>query len=236
MIERRCGRSFFRFILCHAAVLVFTSQLFARQFSMQDDRVLREAAQVTAYEMQQIHVPRDRRGWFSIPVRLGGEAHRLVLMPYSVRPPRFQLHVQRVDGTWGTSNPPAISTYRGYVDGFPDSRVAASIIGDQVTAQIHFATDVWAVQPVLTFIPGAEETLHLSYHRADVLHLPRTCGTPGQLFNKVILPANALGISAGCQSLSIAQIAGLGCRTGVARVFGFKFSGFLAWWLWRTVY
>jgi len=31
-------------------------------------------------------------------------------------------------------------------------------------------------------------------------------------------------------------LAPLGCRTGVARVFGVKFSGFPAWWLYRTVY
>ncbi|MBP7149632.1 MAG: NAD(P)/FAD-dependent oxidoreductase [Acidobacteria bacterium] len=31
-------------------------------------------------------------------------------------------------------------------------------------------------------------------------------------------------------------LAALGCRTGVARVFGFKLSGFAAWFLWRTVY
>ena len=32
------------------------------------------------------------------------------------------------------------------------------------------------------------------------------------------------------------QLATIGRRTGVAKVFGIKFSGFLAWWLWRTVY
>jgi NADH dehydrogenase len=32
------------------------------------------------------------------------------------------------------------------------------------------------------------------------------------------------------------SIAALGCRTGVARVFGIKISGFAAWFLWRTVY
>ena len=35
---------------------------------------------------------------------------------------------------------------------------------------------------------------------------------------------------------TIGQLAAIGRRTGVARVFGFKFSGFAAWWLWRTVY
>jgi NADH dehydrogenase len=34
----------------------------------------------------------------------------------------------------------------------------------------------------------------------------------------------------------IGLLASLGRRTGVARILGFNFSGFFAWWLWRTVY
>lgn len=35
---------------------------------------------------------------------------------------------------------------------------------------------------------------------------------------------------------TIGQLAAIGHRTGVARVFGLNFSGFVAWWLWRGVY
>jgi NADH dehydrogenase len=35
---------------------------------------------------------------------------------------------------------------------------------------------------------------------------------------------------------TIGQLAAIGHRTGVARVFGLNFSGFFAWWLWRTIY
>jgi NADH dehydrogenase len=35
---------------------------------------------------------------------------------------------------------------------------------------------------------------------------------------------------------TIGLLASIGRRTGVARIFGFNFSGFLAWWLWRTIY
>ena len=35
---------------------------------------------------------------------------------------------------------------------------------------------------------------------------------------------------------TIAQLAAIGRRTGVAKVFGVKCSGFVAWWLWRTIY
>jgi NADH dehydrogenase len=34
----------------------------------------------------------------------------------------------------------------------------------------------------------------------------------------------------------LGQLAAIGHRTGVARIFGFTFSGFFAWWLWRTIY
>jgi NADH dehydrogenase len=35
---------------------------------------------------------------------------------------------------------------------------------------------------------------------------------------------------------TIGLLASIGRRTGVARLFGFNFSGFLAWWMWRTIY
>jgi NADH dehydrogenase len=35
---------------------------------------------------------------------------------------------------------------------------------------------------------------------------------------------------------TVGQLAAIGRHTGVARVFGVKFSGFVAWWLWRTIY
>lgn len=38
------------------------------------------------------------------------------------------------------------------------------------------------------------------------------------------------------QIASKGSIAAIGCRTGVAKVFGIRLSGFPAWWLYRTVY
>src|SRR5438105_556776 len=35
---------------------------------------------------------------------------------------------------------------------------------------------------------------------------------------------------------TIGLLASIGRRVGVARIFGFNFSGFFAWWMWRTVY
>ena len=35
---------------------------------------------------------------------------------------------------------------------------------------------------------------------------------------------------------TLGLLASIGRRTGVARILGFNFSGFIAWWLWRTIY
>jgi NADH dehydrogenase len=35
---------------------------------------------------------------------------------------------------------------------------------------------------------------------------------------------------------TLGQLATIGRRTGVANILGINFSGFLAWWLWRTIY
>ncbi|MEQ1902782.1 MAG: NAD(P)/FAD-dependent oxidoreductase [Pirellulaceae bacterium] len=35
---------------------------------------------------------------------------------------------------------------------------------------------------------------------------------------------------------SLGLLAGLGHRSAVAEIFGLRFSGFIAWWLWRTIY
>lgn len=38
------------------------------------------------------------------------------------------------------------------------------------------------------------------------------------------------------QFRTLGQLASLGHRKGVAQVFRFRFSGFIAWWLWRSIY
>ena len=35
---------------------------------------------------------------------------------------------------------------------------------------------------------------------------------------------------------TLGLLAPIGKRTGVANILGVNFSGFLAWWLWRTIY
>jgi len=56
-----------------------------------------------------------------------------------------------------------------------------------------------------------------------------------------LLARNVLAVIAGKEPepfrfATLGQLAAIGRRTGVANVFGVNFSGFFAWWLWRTIY
>ncbi len=56
-----------------------------------------------------------------------------------------------------------------------------------------------------------------------------------------VLAHNIVAISRGEDLVSfrfntLGLLASIGRRTGVARMLGFNFSGFVAWWLWRTIY
>ena len=70
------------------------------------------------------------------------------------------------------------------------------------------------------------------YHPPTAQHALRQGKT---LANNLI--ASVRGGSLKAFSFStIGQLAAIGRRTGVANIFGINFSGFLAWWMWRTIY
>jgi NADH dehydrogenase FAD-containing subunit len=52
----------------------------------------------------------------------------------------------------------------------------------------------------------------------------------------VILGGGFGGVYAAIRLEKLLARQGAGRRIGVARIFGFNFSGFFAWWMWRTVY
>ncbi len=53
--------------------------------------------------------------------------------------------------------------------------------------------------------------------------------------NNIIASINGRGKQA-FRFKTIGALASIGKRTGVARILGVNFSGFVAWWLWRTIY
>jgi len=73
---------------------------------------------------------------------------------------------------------------------------------------------------------------HGGYHPPTAQHALRQ----GRVVAKNILAAIDRRPRVTFRYRTIGLLAAIGHRAGVADVFGFKFSGFFAWWLWRTVY
>lgn len=70
------------------------------------------------------------------------------------------------------------------------------------------------------------------YHPPTAQHALRQ----GRTLARNVAAACGHGRRAAFSFASLGQLAAIGHRTGVANVFGINFSGFFAWWLWRTVY
>ena len=146
------------------------------------------------------------------------------------------------------------------VEGFSDRTVRLS---DGIT--IHTDTLVWtagtSVNPLIEMIPCAKERGRLLVSESlelqawpgiwalgDCAAIPD--GRTGRfhpptaqhaLREAEVVTHNVIATVRGKEKKrfsfsTIAQLAAIGRRTGVASIFGINFSGFIAWWLWRTIY
>jgi len=70
------------------------------------------------------------------------------------------------------------------------------------------------------------------YHPTTAQHALRE----GKVLAKNLIATVRNGTMKPFSFRTIGQLAAIGRRTGVANIFGINFSGFLAWWLWRTIY
>jgi NADH dehydrogenase len=89
--------------------------------------------------------------------------------------------------------------------------------------------DVWAVGDC-AFVPDSKKPG--KSHPLTAQHAIREGEVVAQNIAAVLLGRRLHAFS----FKTIGLLASIGRRTGVARIFGFNFSGFLAWWMWRTIY
>ncbi|HEY3244157.1 MAG TPA: M12 family metallo-peptidase [Phycisphaerae bacterium] len=112
-----------------------------------------------------------------ITVPLGGRNVVLDVEPYSLRAENFRLLAQ-VNGSLIDVAPEPPATYRGFVQGEPDSSVAVSIRNGNVTGTIDVpsAGITYAIQPITDQIPEADKSVHVVYRFDDPLDRRGTCG------------------------------------------------------------
>ena len=134
-----------------------------------------EAHQAT---VQSLELPLQSAGAFAFPLWIDGEIHAVSVAPHSVRAPGYRLMVG--DPVSGYTQHPSVvqPTFRGTVDGFPESAVALALHQGQVEGLVRLAPGL----PLLGFQPvsdlGIEAPLaeHVVYDSADLLAQDVTCG------------------------------------------------------------
>lgn len=99
------------------------------------------------------------------------------------------------------------------------------------TFQVQGFTNIWAIGDCAHLPAPPNEQGHSSYP-ATAQHAIQE----GRFLAKNIAAVLQGNQPAASNIRNAGSIAALGCRTGVAKIFGVKLSGFAAWWLWRTVY
>ncbi len=98
----------------------------------------------------------------------------------------------------------------------------------EVTMEVPGWPGVWAVGDC-ALIPDLAQG---GYCPPTAQHAQRQ----GKILARNILAAINGGEKKPFRFKTIGQLAAIGKRTGVARILGHNFSGFFAWWLWRTIY
>jgi hypothetical protein len=172
-------RTFLALLAPVAVPVVATAQFVASPLSAADQAAVRSALAVSRCSLQELSLPAQAGASFAVPVALDGAPMQLLLSPYSLRSPTFQLLVQVEGGAIVQQAPAPAATYRGEVEGVPGSVVSASLIDGQLSALIRLAPGlpVFGVQPASAAVPGAPRRLHAVYSSLDRTALDADCGT-----------------------------------------------------------
>ncbi|HRP61792.1 MAG TPA: M12 family metallo-peptidase [Phycisphaerales bacterium] len=128
--------------------------------------------------IQSLDIERAEDASVTVPVFIDGEIKHLVLEPHSLRDATFQVLVPGRNGRLQPLHPlPEPKTYRGRIAEQPEAIVAATIIGDRVTAFIALPDMTWHyIQPIADRVPGADSNQHLVYSGDDAISTPGMCG------------------------------------------------------------
>jgi NADH dehydrogenase len=98
----------------------------------------------------------------------------------------------------------------------------------EATLQVEGHPEIWALGDC-ALIPDLKKG---GYHPPTAQHASRE----GRILTHNLLAAVQGGRSKPFEFSTLGLLASIGQRTGVARILGMNFSGFAAWWLWRTIY
>ncbi|TVQ32268.1 MAG: hypothetical protein EA376_06365 [Phycisphaeraceae bacterium] len=154
------------------------------QIARELDSVIQHEISVSAYQLQRMTLPATVNEPFNATVEIAGEQVEMLLSPHSVRSENYRLLVS--DGAGGLQEiaPPPSRLYRGFVEGFENSVVSATLLDGQLNAYILLDGDQvtpWMVTPLTDAAAEADTDIHVVYRAADTVDGGWTCGADHML-------------------------------------------------------
>jgi len=129
------------------------------------------STQFVNWSVQSLDLPGEAGETFTTNVAADGVNYTLVMEPSSLRSSGFQAVVVGADGVEHEFNAAPSKTYRGYVDGLPDSLVGGSLINGQLNVVVDFGdgSDRMFIEPLSDFDPEANLSDHVITFGKDVI-------------------------------------------------------------------
>jgi len=165
-----------------------------------------DTLQLADFTVQQLDLPATNPQQLAVYITIDGVNRVLHLRQHSIRSDDFQLLVDEGNGLVAVA-PPAPRTYRGFVLGVGDSRVAASLSDGRLTASIYSHNgEAWYVEPLTGVVSDAAPADHVVYQGSDVLpDYEHRCGTD-EVLHRVAPEAKGTGHGDRTTGLEICEI------------------------------
>ena len=147
-------------------------------------RAIAAAIGAVDYVLEDLVIPPQLGGSFTVEVDLAGQVVHLDLSPSSIRVSGFTVQVSDGRGGLVAVAPPPVRTVRGVVRETGDP-VAGALLASGLKAMVVSDTGAWSIGPVGEIWP-APRSLHFVVHSSDAFGLGGTC--PGG-----VAPGGAFG-------------------------------------------
>jgi hypothetical protein len=123
---------------------------------------VRQELQIERFSMGQLVLPAGLPEDFEIMVEYESVPQILHLQRHSLRAPGFRVRIQQADGKIVEVVAPAPTTYRGFIEGQPDSLVAASLLPAGLTATVVERDGRnWYIEPLPEWAVGTTTEVHI---------------------------------------------------------------------------
>jgi len=138
-----------------------------------------QIAELTAWEQVSLALPQGLPAAFDVDIPFDGGLLEVHLVSHSVRSADFAALVDVGGNQLVSVDAPAPRTYRGSVEGYPESRVAMSLLESGLSGVLLLdAASTVVIQPVTDFVPGFAGVAgtHVVFHAGDAVVPEGHCG------------------------------------------------------------